>query len=150
MNEYGEIIALKDDQAVVMIRRSSACEKCGACEMGSHSDEMLLTVSNHLNGEVGDAVELELPSSQLLKASAITYLIPLGALILGVAVGYVVAPEFEWNPDLTGAVIGILLTAASFLCIRAMEPYFKKNHKFSPRVIKIVKGYRKGDCDDGE
>ena len=145
LNEYGEIIALKGDQAVIRIKRHSACEKCGACEMGSHTDDMFVTVLNHLEGEVGDLAELELPSSQILKASAITYLIPLGALILGVAAGYSLAPGFGWNPDLTGALTGILLTAASFLGIRAMEPGFKRGHKFSPRMVHIVKGL--GNCE---
>src|SRR5665648_116350 len=94
MNEYGEIIELKRDEAVVMVQRSSACGKCGACEMSRNQDKMKLTVANHLKGEVGDYVELELSSTQVLKASAITYLIPLGALFIGVAGGYILSPRY--------------------------------------------------------
>ena len=72
MTEFGEIIEIQGNQVVVKVNRSSACGKCGACSMGAHPNEMMLTVSNPLQGEVGDLVELELESSQVLKASAIT------------------------------------------------------------------------------
>ena len=76
MTEYGEIIEIKSDQAVVKVRRSAACGDCCACSMGTNPDDMLLTVPNALQGDVGDLVELELESVQVLKASAITYLFP--------------------------------------------------------------------------
>lgn len=150
MNEYGEIVELKNNEAVIMVRRNSACGKCGACQMGSHADEMLLTIPNLLNGEVGDYVELELASSQVLKASAITYLIPLGALILGVAVGYIFGPDYGFNPELVGSILGLLFTGLSFFLIRAMEPKFKKGHNFSPQMINIIKMEQKGDLDNGK
>lgn len=150
MNEYGEIIELKNNEAVIMVRRSSACGKCGACQMGPGSDEMLLTIPNILNGRVGDFVELELASSQLLKASAITYLIPLAALILGVILGYVFGPDYGFNPELAGSLIGLLFTALSFFIIRAMEPKFKKEHNFSPQMINIIKMEQKGEQDNGK
>lgn len=150
MNEYGEIIELKKDEAVIMVKRSSACGKCGSCQMSSNQDKMLLTIPNLLKGEVGDYVELELSSAQVLKASAITYLIPLGALILGVAGGYIISPRFGLKPDLIAALLGISLTAISFLGIRAMEPIFKKGHNFSPQMINITKNIRKGEDDNGE
>ena len=46
MTEYGEIIEIKSDQAVVKVRRSAACGDCCACSMGTNPDDMLLTVPN--------------------------------------------------------------------------------------------------------
>lgn len=150
LNEFGEIIEIKNDEAVVMVKRSSACGKCGACQMGSHQDEMVLTIPNKLDGEVGDYVELELASAQVLKASAITYLIPLIALLLGVVCGYIIAPSFGWNPEPAAAIAGILLTALSFVGIKALEPLFKKGHSFSPRMVNIIKPVRKGEDSNGK
>lgn len=150
MNELGEIVELKDKEAVIKVRRSSACGKCGACQMGSRSDEMFLTIPNTLNGRIGDYVELELASSQLLKASAITYLIPLAALILGVIVGYMFGPDYGMNPELAGSLMGLLFTALSFFVIRAMDPKFKKEHNFSPQMVNIIKVEQKGDHENGK
>jgi sigma-E factor negative regulatory protein RseC len=150
MNEYGEIVEVNNGEAVVMIRRSSACGKCGACHMSENQQQMLLTIPNPLSGEVGDYVELELASSQVLKASAITYLIPLGALILGVAAGFAFGPRLGFHPELAGSVLGLLFTGLSFFGIRALEPVFKKGHNFSPRMVNLIKMTKKGDLENGK
>lgn len=150
VNEFGEIVEVKNSEAVVMVRRSSACGKCGACQMSENQEQMLLTIPNPLRGEVGDYVELELASGQVLKASAITYLIPLGALILGVAAGYVFGPRFGFNPELAGSILGLLFTGLSFFGISAMEPLFKKGHSFSPQMVNLIKMTKKGDLDHGK
>ncbi len=150
MNEYGEIIEIKDRDAVVKVRRSSACGKCGACTMGSRPDEMLITLPNPLKGQVGDYVELALPSGQVLKASAITYLLPLSGLIIGVAAGYILGEKLGFNPELGSAFVGLLFTILSFFGIRAMEPQFKKGNKFTPQMVRIIKRDMKGEGDDGK
>ena len=150
MNEYGEIVEIQDNNAVVKVKRSSACGNCGACAMGTRPDEMLLTVPNPPQGHVGDYVELELASGQVLKASAITYVIPLLALILGVVLGYLLGKEFGFNQELAGSLLGLLFTVLSFFGIRAMEPRFQKDHQFAPQVIQIIKADRKGEMEDGK
>ncbi|HHT65159.1 MAG: SoxR reducing system RseC family protein [Caldicoprobacterales bacterium] len=150
MNEFGEIIEIKDSRAVVKVKRSSACGNCGACSMGTHPDEMLLTVPNPLQGEVGDQVELELASGQVLKASAITYLIPLFALILGVTAGYVLGGKYDFNQEMGGALLGLLFTFLSFFGIRAMEPRFRQGQQFSPKMVQLIKKEMKGDQENGK
>lgn len=150
MNEFGEIVEIQNNRAVVKVKRSSACGNCGACSMGTHPDEMLLTVPNPLQGEIGDQVELELASGQVLKASAITYLVPLFALILGVAAGYILGGRYGFNPELSGALLGLLFTFFSFFGIRAMEPRFRKGHQFSPKMVQLIKKEKKGDQENGK
>lgn len=150
MNEYGKIVKVNNNEAVISIRRSSACDRCGACEMGCREEEMLLTVPNTLNGNVGDYIELELSDLQILKASAITYFIPLGALLLGVLAGYLIAPLLGINWEILGSVIGIAFTAVAFLIIRSLEPTFKKGNKYTPQMINIIRNSMKGDYDDGK
>ena len=150
MTEYGEIIEIKSDQAVVKVRRSAACGDCCACSMGTNPDDMLLTVPNALQGDVGDLVELELESVQVLKASAITYLFPLFSLILGIVLGYILGGRYGYNQELTGSLLGLLFTVFSFLEIRALEPRFKNEHQFSPRMVQLIKKDRKGEYDNGK
>lgn len=150
MNEYGKIIAVEGDEALISIRRSSACDSCGACEMGCHEEEMRLTVNNSLNGKVGDYVELELSSKQVLKASAITYLIPLFALILGIAAGYWIARRLNFNPEVTGSILGIGFTVLAFYIIKAFEPVFRRGNKYSPQMINIIRNSMEGENKNGK
>ena len=149
MREVGEVVRIEGDKAVVRIRRSSACQRCGACGLGSSSDEMLVTLPNSLNAKPGDMVELTLESVHLLKASAITYLIPLAALILGVIVGYILGGYLAMDRQLAGAVLGLAFTALAFMLIRAMDPIFKRSNSFTPSMIAVLNVNNKKD-DKGE
>lgn len=149
MKEIGKITDIKDKVATVMIQRSSSCGSCNACGMGKNQDEMLLTVSNDLGANPGDWVELDLQSVSVLKASAIVYLIPLLALILGVAGGYALSKQFAGDSELYGALGGILLTILSFIGIRAMDPIFNKKGEYSPKMVSIINLSSKGENKDG-
>lgn len=145
MTEVGEVVRIKGDMAVVRIQRSSACRHCGACGLGAGPDDMLLTLPNSLNAKPGDLVEVSLESGQLLKASAITYLIPLVALIVGVIVGYALGGYMAVDRQLAGAVLGLVFTAVAFGVIRALDPVFKRSNHFTPRMISILNNKNIGD-----
>ena len=145
MDERGEIVALQDRNAVIMVHRSDMCGKCGACEMGEQAGEMFLTIPNRLHGEVGDFVQLELASGQVLKASAIAYVFPLFALILGVMAGILLGPRYGLNAELTASILGLLFAGLSFLVIRGMEPHFKKLQHFSPQMVSVARGSKMGN-----
>ncbi len=149
MKERGQIVEVKDGLAVVKIKRSSYCNSCGACNMGAHPDEMILTVPNRLEGKPGDLVELDLESSSILKASAIMYLIPLAALLIGAGAGYMIAYRINANTELFAALGGILLTILAFLGIHMMEPVFSRQRKYSPQMVSIIQQFSKGDESNG-
>ncbi|MFO7295518.1 MAG: SoxR reducing system RseC family protein [Caldicoprobacter sp.] len=138
MREVGEVIRVEGDRAIVRIQRSSACRHCGACGLGASSDEMLLTLPNSLNAKPGDMVELSIESVHLLKASAITYLIPLAALILGVIVGYVLGGYLAVDRQLAGAVLGLAFTGLAFMLIRTLDPVFKRSNNFTPTMVAVL------------
>lgn len=150
MIEMGQIVSVEGSMATVKIRRGISCDSCTACGMAKDQSEISFRIANDLNAQIGDWVELELESKSLIKASLIVYLLPLIALILGVVGGYAIAGQFSGNPDLYGAIGGILFTALSFLGIRAMDPILRKNGDYSPKMISIVNLHSKGEIMDGE
>ncbi|MBM7582289.1 sigma-E factor negative regulatory protein RseC [Caldicoprobacter guelmensis] len=138
MTEVGEVVRTKGDMAVVRLKRNSACSRCGACGLGAGPDDMFLTLPNTLKAKPGDLVELSLESGQLLKASAITYVIPLIALIVGVVMGYMLGERIGIDRQLAGAILGIVFTAAAFGAIRALDPLFRRSNHFVPRMVSIL------------
>ncbi|NLI60532.1 MAG: SoxR reducing system RseC family protein [Clostridiales bacterium] len=150
MREFGEITGIKDRIATVKIRRKSSCGSCTACGMKENQNEVMLEVSNDLDANLGDWVELELKSMSVLKASAIVYLIPLIGLILGVAGGYAIANQLSLDAELCGAVGGILVTVLSFIGIRAMDPILNKKGNYSPKMVTIINLSLKGENTDGK
>lgn len=150
MKEIGKVTQIDEGDATIIIQRSSSCASCNACSMGKNQNEMILKVSNELGATPGDWVELDLESISILKASAIAYIIPLIALLLGVAGGYGLAGKFSLNPEFLGALGGILLTALSFLGIKLMEPILNKKGDYSPKMISIINTSWKGEDRDGK
>lgn len=150
MREVGEVIDIKDRIATIKIKRTSSCGSCTACGMAKNQDEILLKVSNQLDANPGDLVELDLESMSVLKASAIVYIIPLLFLILGVAMGYWLAGRVSGNPELYGAIGGILLTILSFIGIKAVDPILNKKGEYIPKMVSIINSSMKGESSDGK
>lgn len=149
LKEYGIVLKLENGNAVVGIKRNSACSSCGACELGSNHSQMYLTLENTVNAKPGDTVEIELPASQFLKASTILYLIPLMALILGIILGYYIGVYLNLNAETFGAITGIIFTIFTYMSIRRLEPKFKKDSDLNPKITNIYEGM-KGENDNGK
>lgn len=140
MKEYGVVLNVENGNAIIGLKRNSACSSCGACELGSNHSQMELTLENTVNARPGDTVEIQLPASQFLKASAILYLIPLIGLILGIVLGYYIGLALNANAEIIGAVNGILFTTLAYMSIRRLEPKFRKNTDLNPTIIGIYRG----------
>lgn len=139
MVEAGTVVEVEKDIATILFKRSSACAKCGACGAAEQQD-MLLKIKNKLSAGVGDIVEVETNSGSVLTATLIVYAIPLLFLIIGVLLGYYIDSNFKLihNPDIFGAVSGLVLVAVSYLGIKFYEPKFKNNKTFLPVMTDIL------------
>ena len=140
MLESGVVVEVNKDIATILFKRSSACEKCGACGLTANQTDMYLKINNNLDAGVGDIVQVETNTSSVLTASVIAYIVPLIFLIIGVGLGYYIDITFKLlrNPDALGAIFGIVFVAIAYLGIRAFEPKFKKNKSFLPKMIGIL------------
>jgi len=145
MTEIGQVVEIKGMDAIVRIERTPACGKCRGCQLSDKNGDILLTIPNLLGAQVGDFVQIDLESTQILKASAIAYLIPLLALIAGIVAGYLAAPSFDMNPELLGAIGGILLTGISFWGIKKAEPILKKDNSFSPKMVSVINHIKRSE-----
>ena len=74
ITEKGVIKAVKGNKAFVKVQRTSGCGHCssqGLCRSigDSENKEMIVEVMNDVHAQVGDEVEISLPTGSFLKIS---------------------------------------------------------------------------------
>lgn len=152
MKEVGQVTAIDGGTARIRFKRSSACQKCGACMMSQSQQEMFLNVENTLQAAEGDWVKVDIESPMLIKASLITYIFPLVMLILGLVAGYFLneAAHITANSEVVAAIGGLLFVAVSYGVIRLLEPRFRKTRGFTPRMIERAEEPPELQIENGE
>lgn len=138
MKEQALVIGIQGNQALVMIKRTSACGSCGACGMGT-KDELRLMLPNNVNAKPGDTVLLDLSTGRGMNAALIAYGFPLLMLIVGAALGYMLPGWLGWSfsPDAAAGLGSLLLTLLSWGIIKVSEKRIS-SLGFSPKLEAVV------------
>ncbi|MDO4711362.1 MAG: SoxR reducing system RseC family protein [Peptostreptococcaceae bacterium] len=140
MDEMGSVVALKDEYAIVNIKRRSACGSCKACEMGkSGQSELNIEVRNTLGAQVGDDVMIEMQTPDILKAAFLVYMIPLLALLGGVTITYFVGKANGKVNEMLMIAVGSVTMLLSLIYVRKRDKELRETQKFEPLMIKVVK-----------
>lgn len=143
MNKLGIVTATHSNTAVIRLACHSACSECGGCNHGGdgESKEMLVEALNEAGAVVGDQVQVDLESVQVVRAAFIFYVIPLVALLVGVFAAKILLDRmgFTAQSDMGAAVAGTLLMILAFMGIRVNEGRMKKSGRYLSRVVEICK-----------
>ncbi len=130
MKQQGTVVSLSGDTAAVQTVRMSACggncQSCGGC-----SDMRTVYAENPINAQIGDTVEIEMPSATVLAAALIVYVIPIAVLIAGYLIGSVFFDK-EWQ----NIISGIFPMFVSYIIISAVTK--KNKNKYKSVITKIV------------
>ncbi len=127
MIRTGRVIHKEHNLLQVCFDKEEACTNCGLC--GRQES----TMSVQGEAQVGDVIEVELPDAQVLKASMITYALPLVGLILGLWLGTELFPGREGLSLLIGAVGTVLF----FGGVKLFDSRLRKTSAWQPRIIAI-------------
>ncbi|MEG0181720.1 MAG: SoxR reducing system RseC family protein [Peptostreptococcaceae bacterium] len=141
MNQQGYIIETVDEKtAKLKMQRHSACAACGKCVTSSETKDIVVEVDNAIGAEIGDHVEVNMDGVNVLKATAIAYLIPLVALLVGTIATYLIlkAVGVISNIEEISGVVGISLTLFSFLMLKKNDKKFRDSKEYIPIVTKIL------------
>ncbi len=112
--------------AMIRVYQKSACgHDCSDCS-GICGSKRSITVQakNPLGAVPGDLVTVETATGKLLKAAALVYLLPLGTLLLGCVLSYLLgAPErVQALSGLGGVILGCLAAALLNRFVRRDRP----------------------------
>lgn len=145
MEQFGEVISVKDKMALVRVRRHSACRDCGRCGMGIAGGEPVdpeIEVRNPIGARVGEVVRISMDTRQLLAASFLMYLLPVIGLILGIALGQWAVLELELaagrGADLAGLGFGLFIMVLIYAFARRRGSKMAASSRFKPVAVAVV------------
>ncbi len=139
MIEHGTIVAVRGGNVDVVLRSSDACQGCSACGAAFESGELLLRdVVDHKGTTLGDEVEVLIPDSLRLKAALAVFAVPLACLVLGYLAGFLLGRRAGIEPDVAGAILGVLAATVALAGTRLAEKAVMRGGRFSPSVRAII------------
>jgi len=147
LTETARVIESLGNRARVETERTEACQQCaasGACQTLGGGKKVEVDVINHLRAKVGDRVELALPESSFLKASAITYAVPLTGLVGGAALGQWTGPTIGLSADTASMILAGAGLVMAFLLVSRLCRRYAEDEKYIPRIVRVLPGPPEG------
>lgn len=130
MIRTGKVVRFEKGRPLVCFDRLAACESCRAC-MESKTQTLVRVLGD---AEIGDIVEVELPDRRVLTLSVIMYILPIVALILGLAVGNRFFAEQG-----VAFLIGLLSLGVAFLAVKIFDNWLQNQPKWQPHIVEVNK-----------
>lgn len=123
MDQIGFVRKIKGNNMELEVRRISGCGGgCSSCSSSCETPPHIVTIPNRLNAKVGDFVEIKGNTRNILKFTAIVYIVPLAFLILGVVLGNSIFKGRGYaNYELLSFFTGIIFLLVSLLLVKLVD-----------------------------
>ena len=144
MNQQGYIIEIVDEKtARLKMQRHSACASCGKCQtLSSETKDILVEVDNTIGAKIGDHVEVNMDNMNVLKATALAYIVPLIFLMLGTIGSYFVLDKVieaqGIGVEIISGLVGIVMMSTSYVILKRNDNKFRESRKFIPVITNIL------------
>lgn len=132
MEEEGRVIKIEGDLAQVEIEKKSTCRACGLCSMRG-KNTMIAEAENTIGAKVGERVRIEILSSVILKGALLFYILPLVALILGMALGIKITKH-----QTGGLILGISFFTLSYILTWLYNKKRKTQNLYRSKITRII------------
>ncbi|MDO8914964.1 MAG: SoxR reducing system RseC family protein [Coriobacteriia bacterium] len=136
--ECGEVVGVGVGSVDVRVTATEACANCSHCSKVDKDGMLISDVRNDVGAEQGDRVEVEIPPGTDIRAGMYAYILPVAALLVGYGAGNTLGIMVGWDPDLTGAALGVLGVAGGMLFMRTRARKVLSSDRFRPAVRAIM------------
>ncbi|MGD1986847.1 MAG: SoxR reducing system RseC family protein [Desulfobacterales bacterium] len=139
--EQGVVLRTDSESAWVKTTRSSACQGCTArksCHSLSNSQDMEVKAINIAGAREGDRIVLSFETKSLLKATFLIYVFPIIFLILGAAIGQILASHLAVDPSALSVLLGFAFFFTALLIIKVRAKEMASKNAYQPKVTKIL------------
>ena len=133
MERTGEVIEVSGKYLIVQFCRPSDCEKCGACHGGKSQTQIQVEG----DARVGDQVTVEMPSSRVLKASALAYVVPLAGLMGGMFLGTALPLSTRLDQNMLALIGGLIGLGAALGIVKLCDRRLKNQKDWQPRLVRV-------------
>lgn len=136
MEQVGFVKKIKDNGLMELeVKRISACGGgCSTCSAHCDVPGHIVELPNKIDAKVGDIVEIQGNSKNILKYAAVVYLIPLTFLIIGSLIGSLVFKTSE----IKTLLCGVLFMAASIFLVRNFDKKVEKRGNEALTATRIL------------
>ncbi len=143
MERVGKVIEKRGNKAMVVMRRHSACDKCGRCGGilgGPDIKDSHVMVENPIGAGAGELVKIEVDDGKLLLMSFVLYMVPVLALVAGILLGTVLAPAINYTGDhiFFSVGSGLLLAAIVMIWIKYWDKSKKDDTRYKPVITSLA------------
>lgn len=138
MIQIGRVLSVNKGMAYMEVTRKGACGSgCATCtSTACESKSEFISVSNDLNAEAGDTVELYVNDHFVLQSIYKVYGIPLAAFLALIFIGQFLLPKSLANRDLYIFGLGAFSFVLSFIVLKKADK--KNGNRGQLKMIKIL------------
>jgi len=140
ITEQGVVEEIVQEKAVVRIQKSSACAGCesrGSC-MSTEDKPMPVELANELQANVGDRVELGMPSGSLMKLSLLVYFFPVIGFVAGAFITAAWAESLHMDSTTASLLGGFVAMAIVFFVLIWLTRGAQDRGEYRPRMMRIL------------
>ena len=140
ITEQGVVEEIDHQKAVVRIQKGSACAGCesrGSC-MVMADKTVLVEVTNELEADIGDIVELGMGSGSLMKLSLLVYFFPVIGFVAGAFIAAAWAESFHMDSTTASLLGGFVAMALTFFILIWFNRGAQKRGEYRPRMMRIL------------
>lgn len=142
MNQFGEVIKVKDNMAEIRVKKHTSCKNCGCCGMLTEMEgrEVILEVENPIGATVGQIVRVTAEAQRVILASLLVYVLPV--IVLVVAMYFTQQAAFNMgygeSAEIAGIIGGLGAMVLVFGVIRLLDKKISDTREFKPVITEVV------------
>jgi sigma-E factor negative regulatory protein RseC len=136
MEEEGVVVEEVGETVRVEVLRKGWCGGCRLCSIGALG-KRVTEAENPIGAKKGQRVMIEVPSTGLLVAAFILYILPVIFLVGGFIIGRWVSHVIGFAGEGLSIMVGMALFIFSFLFIYSYNRWAERTKGFRPKIISI-------------
>ncbi len=128
MVKTGKVVSAEKGHLQVCFERPEACAKCGQC--GTFSETLV-----RLDGTAspGDTVEVYFPEGQLIRFTAVAYVVPLAFFLSGLLIG-----KLLFGSETGEIILALVFGAFSAAAVVLYDRRVRRREGVLPRIIRVI------------
>lgn len=133
------IVRLKENDFVYISQLADpGCGDCTACSKGT-VDGKFIKAFNDMNARVGDTVEFDMETKNIILAATLAYGLPLFMMVGSIVISNKAFVNMGLGDaaELYAILIGFATVALTYVSINLFERKIKDNKRFIAKIVKV-------------